>query len=328
MNNNILKNIDIIIPIYNEEENIPLLISRLDNVIQQRLDIVFTYIFINDGSIDHSLQLLKDYSKNNNHIKILNFSRNFGHQAAVTAGIDISNAEATVLIDADLQDPPEIILDLILELESGYDVIYAQRKSRKGESWHKKLTAKLFYLLFDKLTNLNIPRDTGDFRIMRKCVVHELQNMREHHRFIRGMVAWCGFRTKAFLYHRDARHAGETGYSYKKMITFSLNAFFSFSSAPIKLVNYIGMIAVILGFLGLGRLTILWLILDKYDKYEAGLITTLIAILFIGGIQLISIGVLGEYIGRTFEQSKMRPLYIISEKINFEENIDPSNKII
>ncbi len=313
-----LNTIDIVIPIYNEEENIHPLMDRLNSMAKSRKNIEFTYIFVNDGSRDNSLQLLKEISSDNIKVKVISFSKNFGHQAAVTAGIDISTAEATVLIDADLQDPPEVITDMIIELEGGFDIVYAQRISRKGESWHKKLTAKAFYYIFDKLTNINIPRDTGDFRIMRKCVVKELQGMREKHRFIRGMVAWCGFRTKAFPYHRDARNAGETGYSYKQMITFSLNAIFSFSSAPIKFVNYMGLFSVLLGFLGLVRLAVLWIFFNEYDKYEAGLIATLIVVLFIGGVQMISIGIIGEYIGRMFEQIKDRPLYIISEQINLD----------
>ena len=321
-----IKSLDVVIPIYNEEGNIPLLIKRLRNTAKKRQDIAFSYIFVNDGSKDNSLQMLKDLANESANIKIINFSRNFGHQAAVTAGIENSTAEAVVLIDADLQDPPELINDMITELESGYDVIYAQRISRKGETWHKKLTAKCFYMVFDKLTNIDIPRDTGDFRIMRRQIVNELTRMQELHRFIRGMVAWCGFRAKGIPYERDARHAGETGYSYRKMITFSLNAIFSFSSAPIKLINYIGLFSILLSFLGLIRMAILWIVFKEYDRYEAGLIATMIVILFMGGVQLMSLGVIGEYIGKIFEQQKNRPLYIIAEAINFSPDNNKTKK--
>ena len=320
-----INSVDIVIPIYNEEGNIELMMKRLRSMSENHKDICFKYIFINDGSSDNSLSLLKKFAKSDKAVQVVNFSRNFGHQAAVTAGIDLSTADAVVLIDADLQDPPELISTMITELESGYDVIYAQRISRKGETWHKRLSAKCFYYIFDKLTSITIPRDTGDFRIMRRNVVEEVKSMKERHRFIRGMVAWCGFRTKPLKYHRDARHAGDTGYPYRKMIAFSLNAIFSFSSAPIKFVNYMGLFSVILSFLGLMRLVILWLVYEEYDRYEAGLIATLIAVLFMGGVQLMSLGILGEYIGKIFEQQKERPIYIVSDKLNFIENDTTKN---
>lgn len=315
--------LSVVIPIYNESKIISELHQRLVTMIdllEVELHVLINeieIIFVNDGSKDDSLSQLIALTKKNKHYKVVNFSRNFGHQKAVTAGINVSKGEHVVLIDADLQDPPEFIIDLYKKQLEGFDVVYAVRSKRKGESYFKMATAKLFYRLLFKMTDINIPLDTGDFRIMRRNVVDVLKQMPETHRFIRGMVSWVGFKQVGLEYERQERFAGETKYPIKKMIVFAIDALTSFSSAPLKLASYFGFFVSLIGLLG-----IVWVLYTKFftDSNISGWSSLMVTVLFMGGVQLLTLGIIGQYIGRISEESKTRPLYII-------ENIYSDNEV-
>ncbi len=307
--------ISIIVPVYNEEELINNTVTGLLNE-ATNWEYEFEIIFVNDGSTDKTYEYLKKESEKNARIKILNFSRNFGHQMAFTAGLDFAKGDAVIVIDGDLQDPPSVMSKFINKWEEGYHVVYGKRIKRKGETIFKLFTANLFYRLLDYLSDINIPRDAGDFRLMDRIVVDKINTMRERHRFIRGMVTWVGFNQTSVDYIRDERLAGETKYPFKKMLNFAFDGIFSFSITPIKFTILLGTFTVVLSFIG-----IIWAILSRLftQGWVSGWTTLIIAILLSGGIQLISIGILGQYIGRTFEQIKDRPLYIIKDKINLDE---------
>ncbi len=315
--------LSVIIPIYNESEIIRELDQRLNkttgllhtelNIQKEELE----YIFVNDGSADDSLAQLLALVNSNSSYKVINLSRNFGHQKAVTAGLEYSKGEQVVIIDSDLQDPPEFIIDLYKKQQEGFDVVYAVRKKRPGESVIKLLTARLFYRLLFKVTDINIPFDTGDFRIMRRNVVNTLNSMPESHRFIRGMVSWIGFRQTGLEYNRQERFAGQTKYPFKKMLRFAFDAITSFSTLPLKLMIYTGFLASLFGLVGA-----LYILYVKFftERTITGWSSIMITILLMGGIQLMTIGIMGEYVGRISEESKKRPLYII-EKI-YERDAD------
>lgn len=308
-----LRTLDVVIPVYNEEECLPELIQRLLKLKENLAELETHFIFINDGSDDSTANLLVGYSEQYPFVSILTLSRNFGHQIAMTAGIDYAMADFVVTIDADLQDPPEIISDIYQKSKEGYDIVYAKRASRKGETVFKKLTAKIFYKLISRMCELEIPEDTGDFRLMSRQVVEKLKMMREKHRFVRGMVPWVGFKSTFILYNRDPRFAGETKYPLRKMIKFSKDAIFSFSNAPLKLASLVGYAIVGLGLFG----AIFMVYIKFFTKLAVpGVTATLLAIVIVGGIQIIMLGIVGEYIGRIFEEVKGRPLYIISETKN------------
>jgi glycosyltransferase involved in cell wall biosynthesis len=309
--------ISIVVPIFNESEIISELNKRLLNTSEMlcsQFGILKTdleFIFVNDGSSDDSLARLIVLTQTNPQYKVINFSRNFGHQKAVTAGLQHAKGEHIVLIDADLQDPPEFILDLYKKQLEGFDVVYAVRKKRIGESFIKKITAKMFYRLLFKVTDINIPVDTGDFRIIRRNVADTLNSMPESHRFIRGMVSWVGFKQIGIEYDRQERFAGQTKYPFKKMLKFAFDAITSFSTLPLKLMIYIGFLASFIGLAG-----IFYIMYIKFFTTHTitGWSSLMITILLMGGVQLMTIGIMGEYIGRISEESKKRPLYII-EKI-------------
>jgi len=308
--------LDVIIPIFNEEECLHELMKRLLSVCTYWEDGLFNLIFVNDGSNDLSLDILLQYANNSKHIKIINLSRNFGHQIAVTAGLNFSNADFVVIIDADLQDPPELIIDLYKKALTGYDVVYAQRTDRQGESIFKKLSAKLFYKFLSKLSNVQIPQDVGDFRIVSKRVVKNINEMTERHRYIRGMIPWLGFKSAFIGYHREKRFSGKTKYSLKKMINFSKDAIFSFTDFPLRFSFYIGTRILIFSLIG----TCILVYLRLFTSYTVpGISTVIILILFMGGLQIFIIGIIGEYIARIYEETKNRPLYIVSSKINFDK---------
>lgn len=308
--------LSVVIPIYNESKIISELHQRLIKTIdlmKVELGILVNeleIIFVNDGSKDDSLSQLILLTQTNFHYKVINFSRNFGHQKAVTAGIDVSIGEHVVLIDADLQDPPEFIIDLYKKQLEGFDVVYAIRSKRKGESYFKMTTAKIFYRLLFKMTDINIPLDAGDFRIMRRNVVDVLKKMPETHRFIRGMVSWVGFKQTGIEYERQERFAGETKYPFKKMIIFAIDALTSFSTTPLKLATYFGFFVSLFGLLG-----IVWVLYTKYFTNDniTGWSSLMVTVLFMGGVQLLTLGIIGQYIGRISEESKNRPLYIIDK---------------
>jgi dolichol-phosphate mannosyltransferase len=302
--------LDIIIPVYNEEECLNELIQRLLKLKERLKELELRFIFIDDGSKDKTADLLVGFSGLYPFLGVLTFSRNFGHQIAMTAGIDYSTADFVVTIDADLQDPPEIIEKLYNKSKEGYDIVYAKRASRMGETIFKKWTAKLFYKLIARMCEIEIPQDTGDFRLMKRCVVEKLRIMRERHRFVRGMVPWIGFKSTSVLYDRDLRFAGESKYPLRKMIKFSKDAIFSFSNVPLKLASLVGYIIVSLGLVGV----FFMIYIKLYTNLAVpGITATLLTIVIIGGIQIIMIGIVGEYVGRIFEEVKGRPLYIISE---------------
>ncbi len=306
--------LSIIIPIYNEEKNIPLLYQRLKEVVDP-MQLNYEFIFINDGSKDNSIAMIRDLAKHDQGVKYINFSRNFGHQIAVTAGLDKSSGEAVVIIDADLQDPPELIHELYAKMKEGYEVVYAKRRSRKGESWLKKFTAKMFYRILSRITSISIPVDTGDFRIMHRKVVDVLNNMPEQQKYLRGQISWIGFNQTYVEYDRDIRHAGETGYTYKKMIRFALDGITSFSNLPLKFATGAGFVVSAIAFL-----MIIYALISRFyiEDYEPGWTSLMLAVLFIGGIQLIGIGIIGEYISRLSTNVRNRPLYIINDS-NIEE---------
>ena len=299
----------IIAPIFNELENIPELYPRVRDVMDQTGE-PWELILVDDGSTDGSTDVIRTLAENDERVKPVIFARNFGHQIAVTAGLDYSRGDAVIIIDADLQDPPEVILDLIEKWREGYEVVYAVRGEREGESWFKKTTASLFYRVIFRITDVNIPLDTGDFRLMDRKVVNIMNQMRERHRFLRGMSSWVGFKQIGITYKRKARFAGETKYPFSKMLKLALNAITSFSYFPLQLATYIGFITAGLSVIAIPIVILLRLITGTTLEGQA---TTLIIVLFLGGVQLISLGIIGEYIGRIYDEAKGRPLYIVSE---------------
>jgi dolichol-phosphate mannosyltransferase len=313
----------IIAPIYNELENIPELYPRVRDVMEKTGE-PWEFILVDDGSTDGSTQVIRKLAENDERIRPVIFARNFGHQIAVTAGVDYSRGEAVVIIDADLQDPPEVILDLIAKWREGYDVVYAVREEREGESWFKKTTASFFYRLIHAITNVDIPLDTGDFRLMDKKVVSVIQQMREKHRFLRGMSAWVGFKQVGVTYKRKPRYSGETKYPLKKMIQFAMNAITSFSYFPLQVATIIGFAAAGLSVLAIPVVAILRLITGTALLGQA---TTLIIVLFLGGVQLISLGIIGEYIGRIYDEAKDRPLYVVAEAPEIEKDEEEKSSI-
>ncbi len=303
------KTITYIFPIYNESSNIDLLYKTIKDTTTQLLDKYhLQFIFINDGSKDDSLQKLVDIQRSDNSVKVVNFSRNFGHQIAVTAGLDNTSGDAVIIMDSDMQDPPQVSLDLISKWQQGYEVVYAQRKTRK-DTFFKRVTAAMFYKTLQNLASIDIPRNTGDFRLIDKKVVKAINSMHEHDRFLRGMVAWVGFKQIAVQFDRGKRHAGETNYSLSKMMKLAMDGILGFSTYPIRLISKVGYFISILAFLG-----ILYAIAYKFinpDNTVPGWTFIVISILFIGGLQLIMLGILGGYIGRIYSEAQNRPLYII-----------------
>jgi dolichol-phosphate mannosyltransferase len=299
----------IIVPVYNEKENLPELHRRVSDVMKSTRK-RWELILVDDGSTDGSTDMILELAKNDRHIRPVIFARNFGHQIAITAGWDYARGDAVVIIDADLQDPPELILEMIEKWNEGYEVVYAVRAEREGESWFKLWTASLFYRIIYRITDVKIPLDTGDFRLMDRKVVNVLKSMRERHRFPRGMSAWVGFKQIGVEYKRAARVAGETKYPFRKMFRLALNAVTSFSYLPLQVATFVGFFAA-----GIAIFAIPFVAYLRITGSQAffGQATTLIAVLFLGGVQLISLGILGEYIGRLYDEAKGRPLYIVRE---------------
>ncbi len=299
----------VIAPIYNEIGNLPELYRRVKETLDKTSE-TWELIMVDDGSTDGSTDEIKKFAVQDIHVKPVIFVRNFGHQIAVTAGLDYAQGQAVVIIDADMQDPPEVMLDLIAKWKEGYEVVYAQRAEREGETWFKLLTASLFYRLVYRITDVKIPMDTGDFRLLDRKVVNVMVQMRERHRFLRGMSTWVGFTQTGVAYKRAARYSGVTKYPFKKMLKFASDAITSFSYFPLQLATYLGFISA-----GFSIIAIPVVIILRVAGLHAfvGQATTLIAVLFLGGVQLISLGILGEYIGRLYDEAKGRPLYIVRE---------------
>ena len=307
----------LIIPIYNEEETIPELYRRVSDVMDS-LDDSVELILINDGSGDRSLKLMRELQERDARVCYISFARNFGHQAAVTAGLNFARGQVIVVLDADLQDPPELIPKMIESWQAGYHVVYAQRTKRKKESWFKRLTAYVFYRLLRRLADVDIPADTGDFCLMDRQVVDLLNSMPERNRYIRGLRAWIGFRQTAVKFERDPRFAGEVKYTFKKSLALAVNSLVSFSKIPLRISTYLGLFSALIALL-MALLVLYWR-LQQPDSPVTGLATILIAVFFLGSVQLISIGILGEYIGRIYEEVKGRPAYTIAEIAGLEIN--------
>ncbi|HEX6122306.1 MAG TPA: glycosyltransferase family 2 protein [Ktedonobacterales bacterium] len=298
----------IVVPIFNEEETLPQLYARLIAVMEG-MGQPFELVLINDGSRDGSLATLQALRESDPRVRVVDFSRNFGHQVAISAGLDYARGQAVVIIDADLQDPPEVIPELIARWLAGAEVVYAQRRSRQGETRFKLATAKVFYWLLRRATAVDIPRDTGDFRLLDRRVVDALRTMREHHRFMRGLSAWVGFRQEAVLYDRQERFAGTTKYPLHKMVNFSLDALTGFSFVPLRLATTLGFVLAGLSLVGI----LIAVVLRLVEGAIVGQASTLILVLLLGGIQLIFLGILGEYLGRIYDEVRARPLYIARE---------------
>ncbi len=308
LNNNII-DLSVIIPIYNEEKGIPELFNRLKKSVLSITE-NFELIFINDGSKDYSIVELMKIAQEDDRVKFINFSRNFGHQIAVTAGLDFSKGKAVVIIDGDLQDPPELISELYKKHKEGFEVVYARRNSRKGESIFKKITAKAFYRILQSMTSINIPVDTGDFRLIDRIIVENLKLMKEHNKFLRGQIAWLGFNQTAVYFDRDERKYGTTGYPFSKMLKFALDGITGFSDKPLQLVTKMGF------YISLLSLFIIFYALYSYfilNRTITGWTSQIISVMFIGGVQLLSIGIIGEYISRMNRNILDRPLYIIKD---------------
>jgi len=318
MNQNRKKKISIIVPAFNEEAVLPEFQKRIKGVAKE-LPYDLDIIYINDGSTDNTLEVLKDFYQEDPSVKVLDLSRNYGKEIALTAGLDYSTADAAIPIDADLQDPPEVIPRLIEKWEEGFNVVYARRASREGESWLKKTTAKSFYRFMQRLGRVSIPENVGDFRLIDRKALNALKELREHHRFMKGLFTLIGFKQIAIDYNRDPRFAGETKWSYWKLWNFSLEGITSFSIAPLKLSSYLGLLtafaAFSYGIFVFGKALVLG---DDVPGYPS----LMIVIAFLGGIQLVVLGIIGEYLGRVFNETKNRPLYFIQDVIELKGEDD------
>ncbi len=304
----------IVAPIYNEEGNIDLLYERISTVMEQTGE-PWELILVNDGSRDQSPAMIDALAAKDPRIKVIHFARNFGHQTAVTAGIDFASGDATVLIDADLQDPPELILEMIERWKAGYQVVYAIREQRKGESWFKLLTAKVFYRMIYRITDIEIPVDTGDFRLMDRRVVEVMQQMREHNRFIRGMTSWVGFKQTGVLYVREARHSGVTKYPFRKMVRFAMDAVTSFSYFPLQIMLTV---SVVLGTLALLAIPVVALLRLAFGTdFFGGQATTIILVLLLSSFQMFFMFFLGQYVARIYDETRNRPLYVVAQTRGF-----------
>lgn len=304
------KLISILIPAYNEEEVLDMLYERLDSLAKQNDGYDFEFFFVNDGSRDQTLDIIKAYAEQDKRIAYINLSRNFGKEIAMIAGFDHVRGDATVIIDADLQDPPELIPEMIRYWEEGYDDVYARRRSRDGETWLKKKTSTWYYHLLQKSTRIPIQRDTGDFRLLDRRAVDALKEFRESERYTKGMFSWIGFKKKEITYDRDPRAAGTTKWHYSKLVNLAIDGITSFTTAPLRISTFIGGTVSIVAFV-----YILYLLIRPLFGVPTGggYSSLMAAILFLGGVQLLSLGVIGEYIGRIFNETKRRPLYFVEE---------------
>ena len=306
--------LSLVIPVFNEEETLPALFERLGGFLSQ-LGETWEVVFVNDGSRDRSWELLREVTEQDSRYKALGFSRNFGHQVAITAGLDVADGDAVVVMDADLQDPPEVVQEMLVEFRKGVDVVYGIRSKRHGETAFKRFSALIFYRVLRSMLGFDVPLDAGDFRLMSRRVVIALRSLRERHRFVRGMVAWVGFKQGRVYYERSARFAGETKYPLSKMVRFALDGITSFSVIPLRLATWfagiIGCVAVCIG---------LWAMIQKLlgEPVVQGWTTIMMLVALCSSVQLLMMGILGEYIGRTYEEVKRRPLYAVSESLNLE----------
>lgn len=300
--------ISLVIPCYNEEDVLPELRRRLQELVAQ-YSCPVEVVLVDDGSKDATWSLLTTYAGEDQFIKAVRLSRNFGHQTAITCGLDQTQGEVVVILDADLQDPPELIPQMIADWRDGYDVVYGQRRTRAGESAAKKFFAFAFYRIFEKVAGLKVPRDTGDFRLMDRRAVDALQSLRERHRFVRGMVSWIGYHQKALLYDRPERFAGTTKYPFRKSLFLAIDAITSFTYAPLRIASYLGVATSALAFCYILVVVLLKILGISFPGYTS----IMASILLLGGVQLTVLGILGEYVGRIFEQGQQRPLYLVDQ---------------
>lgn len=313
--------LSIILPCYNESAVITHTYERMVSVCRGISENVNDYelLFVNDGSADNTFELLQEIAANDAKAKVISFSRNFGHQNAVTAGLHKASGDYIVIIDADLQDPPEVIPDMInLMVKERCDVVYAVRKSREGETFFKKFTAKLFYRLLNKMSEVSFPVDTGDFRLINKKVVEGFKQVNEKNKYLRGIISWMGFKQVPFYYERHSRFAGETKYTFSKMVQFATTGIMSFSKVPLKLALRLGLLSIFIAFILIGW--VLYQYIINPEVLIQGWASTIIVILFLGGVQLITVGIIGKYIGSIFDEVKSRPDYLVSKFINFEHS--------
>lgn len=309
----------VVVPVYNEAEVIGLFYERATKALAALPGCDYELLFVDDGSQDDSYRQVAAYAEANPRVRVLKFSRNFGHQIAITAGVDHARGDCVVVIDADLQDPPEVIAAMIDQWRAGFDVVYGVRSERAGESAMKLMTASAYYRLLQRLTNIKIPANVGDFRLMSRRAVDELNQLREKDRFVRGLVSWIGFKQTGVMYSRDKRYAGETKYPYRKMIKFAFDGISSFSTVPLKLATWTGYLAALLAVLYL-----LSVFIQKLLGYTVeGWATIMVAMLFLGSVQLICLGILGEYLGRIFNEVKPRPMYVIEHILEPASSPDP-----
>lgn len=315
--------ISVVIPVFNEAASLPACYTKTTEILSQFTD-EYEFIFINDGSTDNSLEIIKSLSEKDTAVKYINLSRNFGQQIAISAGLEHARGQRVAIMDADLQDPPEVLIEMYNKLDNGYDVVYGKRKRRKGESVLKRMTARMFYRLLSRMTNIKIPVDTGDFRMITRQVVNELNKMPERDRFIRGQVAWVGFRQTEIVYERAGRQSGHTGYSYKKMVRFALDGLTSFSDFPLRFATWMGFFFSIVSFV-----MIIWALYQRLiaHSFVQGWTSLIISVLFLGGIQLITIGIIGEYISRIGNNVRRRPKYVVKDKnVNETQNDEISEE--
>lgn len=308
--------LSVVVPIYNEAEVIPEMYRRMTSVLEGMGE-SYELILVNDGSRDKSLELLYGLHQRDPRVRVINFARNFGHQIAITAGMDYARGDAVAVIDADLQDPPEVILEMMKKWREGYDVVYGVRTEREGESAFKLFTASLFYRLLNRITNVDIPLDAGDFRLMSRAAADTMRAVREKHRFMRGLSAWIGFRQYPLEYKRNARFAGSTKYPLKKMLQLAMNGVFNFSYIPLQLATYFGFVSALLALLVLIGVVVARIYSPEFFGGQA---TTLVMVLFLGGVQLISLGIIGEYLGRIYEEIKGRPLYMVANAWGYQQD--------
>ena len=309
--------LSVVVPAFNEEEVLPAFNKRLSDALS-KLDLSYEIIFVNDGSTDNTMDVLRSLHAADSHIVVVSLSRNFGKEIALTAGLEHVRGEAAVVIDADLQDPPEMIGALVEQWRAGYDVVYARRTRRDGETALKKLTAHLFYRIIRHVGGVDIPEDTGDFRLLSRRAVTSLLKLREQHRFMKGLFAWIGFPRKAVEYSRDPRFAGETKWNYWKLWNYALEGITSFTIAPLKIATYLGFTVAVFAF-GYAAYVVYKTLM--YGDPVRGYPSLMVVVLFLGGVQLVFIGILGEYLGRTFNESKRRPLYFVSELLRVDESL-------
>ena len=310
------KKISVVIPMYYEEEVAEICYERTTKVLEGLKEYEYEIIFVNDGSKDKTLEILKGFSEKNKKIKIVSFARNFGHQAAVTAGLKFVTGDVILIMDADLQDPPELLPEMLKLWEDGNEVIYGKRKTRKGESAFKLLTAKMFYDFLNAMSDVDIPKNTGDFRLVDRKVVDVINSLPEHNKFLRGLFSWVGFEQQEFLYERPKRELGETKYPLKKMLKLAKDGIFSFSTKPMKLLGTLGILSMVISF-GILIYSILSFAFS-WNNLTPGWTSIMVTVTFFAGIQLLSLWLISEYISRIYDESKGRPEYIIKEKINID----------